>query len=49
MSHLLDTAVRKLSLARRSCYVEAFDIRSLQEVIALVNRLNREGVSLYRR
>ena len=48
-AHLLDTALRKLSLVRDSCYVEAVSIRSPQDVIALVNALNREGVTVYRR
>jgi hypothetical protein len=46
---LLDTALRKLSLVRDSCYVETTEIRSHQDVITLVNRLNREGVAVYRR
>ena len=48
-AHLLDTALRKLSLVRDSCYVETGDIRSQEDVIALVDRLNREGVTVYRR
>src|SRR6266571_3595648 len=48
-AHLLDTALRKLSMARDSCYVEGVDIRSPQDLITLVNRLNQEGVSVYRR
>ena len=48
-AHLLDTALRKLSLVRDACSVEAFDIRSPQDLVALVNRLNREGVTVYRR
>jgi uncharacterized protein (TIGR03083 family) len=48
-AHLLDTALRKLSMVRDSCFVEAVDIRSPQDLIALVNRLNREGVTVYRR
>lgn len=48
-AHLLDTALRKLSVARDSCSVLAFDIRTPQDLIALVNRLNREGVNVYRR
>ena len=48
-AHLLDTVLRKLSMARDSCYVEAATIRSPQDVIALVNRLNAEGVTVYRR
>ncbi len=48
-AHLLDTALRKLSLVRDSWHVENPDIRSPQDLIALVNRLNREGVIVYRR
>jgi uncharacterized protein (TIGR03083 family) len=48
-AHLLDTALRKLSMVRDSCCVEQFEIRSPQDVIAMVNRLNREGVTVYRR
>lgn len=48
-AHLLDTVLRKLSLVRDSCYVETNDIRTQQDVITLVNRLNREGVAVYRR
>jgi uncharacterized protein (TIGR03083 family) len=48
-AHLLDTALRKLSLVRDSCYVEPACIRSPQDVVTLVNRLNREGVTVYRR
>src|SRR5712671_2817090 len=44
-AHLLDTALRKLSLVRDSCYVEAVSIQSPQDLIALVNRLNLEGVT----
>jgi hypothetical protein len=39
-AHLLDTALRKLSIVRDSCYVEAVSVRSPQDVITLVNRLN---------
>src|SRR5258708_15050841 len=48
-AHLLDTVLRKLSVVRDSCYVEAVTIRSPQDVVALVNRLNAEGVTVYRR
>jgi uncharacterized protein (TIGR03083 family) len=48
-SHLLDTALRKLSIVRDCCYVEAIEKGSPDGVIALVNRLNREGVTVYRR
>jgi len=36
-------------MGRDKCRVESVDIRSHQELIALVNRLNREGVTVYRR
>ncbi len=48
-AHLLDTALRKLSLVRDAWQVEAVEIRSQADVVALVNRLNREGVAVYRR
>lgn len=48
-AHLLDTALRKLSIGRDRCLVERVDVRSHQDVVTLVNRLNREGVSVYRR
>lgn len=48
-AHLLDTVLRKLSLVRDSWSVEAVDIRSPQDVVTLVNRLNEEGVGVYRR
>lgn len=48
-AHLLDTALRKLSMVRDSCFVEAAIVRSSQDLIELVNRLNREGVAVYRR
>jgi uncharacterized protein (TIGR03083 family) len=48
-AHLLDTALRKLSIVRDCCYVESVNIRSPQDLITLINRLNREGVTVYRR
>src|SRR6266516_1258795 len=48
-AHLLDTALRKLSMGRDKCRVEKVSINSHEDVIALVNRLNREGVTVYRR
>jgi uncharacterized protein (TIGR03083 family) len=48
-AHLLDTVVRKLSMVRDRCYVEAVDVRSPRDLTALVNRLNQEGVTVYRR
>jgi uncharacterized protein (TIGR03083 family) len=48
-AHLLDTTLRKLSMVRDSYYVEPVVLNSAQDVITLVNRLNREGVTVYRR
>ena len=48
-AHLLDTVLRKLSLVRDHWLVENVKIRSQQDLVALVNRLNREGVAVYRR
>ena len=48
-AHLLDTPLRKLSMVRDSWYVEATEIASPQDLVTLVNRLNREGVAVYRR
>ena len=48
-AHLLDTALRKLSMVRDSHFVEAADIGSPQDLITFVNRLNQEGVTVYRR
>jgi uncharacterized protein (TIGR03083 family) len=44
-AHLLDTALRKLSLVRDSCFVEPAEA----DLVAFVNRLNLEGVTVYRR
>jgi uncharacterized protein (TIGR03083 family) len=49
VAHLLDTPLRKLSMVRDNCFVEKVEIRSAQDVVDLVNRLNREGVAVYRR
>lgn len=48
-AHLLDTALRKLSRGRDRWRAEDTVIHSHQDVIALVNRLNDEGVTVYRR
>jgi uncharacterized protein (TIGR03083 family) len=48
-AHLLDTALRKLSMGRDKCFVENAKVETHQDIIALVNRLNREGVAVYRR
>jgi uncharacterized protein (TIGR03083 family) len=48
-AHLLDTALRKLSIVRDSCYVESAEVYSRQDIVAWVNRFNQEGVIVYRR
>lgn len=48
-AHLLDTALRKLSMVRDGWTAEAVAIRTPQDVADLVNRMNREGVAVYRR
>jgi len=48
-AHLLDTALRKLSMVRDSYYVEAMNIHSSEDLVSFVNRVNREGVMVYRR
>ncbi len=48
-AHLLDTALRKLSLVRDSCHLDLVPTQSPQDLIALVYRLNLEGVTVYRR
>jgi uncharacterized protein (TIGR03083 family) len=48
-AHLLDTALRKLSRGRDKCRVDSVNVRSHQDVITLVNRLNHEGVTVNRR
>src|ERR1044072_9838801 len=48
-AHLLDTVLRKLSLVRDSWTVETVEIKSPQDVVTLVNRLNDEGVRVYSR
>ncbi len=49
VAHLLDTATRKLSLLRDGYVAEPAKITSAEDLSALVNRLNREGVRVYRR
>jgi uncharacterized protein (TIGR03083 family) len=48
-AHLLDTPLRKLSMVRDRCFVEAVEIKSHDDLVALVNRMNNEGVGVYRR
>jgi uncharacterized protein (TIGR03083 family) len=48
-AHLLDTALRGVSMARDGYSYEAPNITSNAELAAFINRLNQEGVSFYRR
>jgi len=48
-AHLLDTPLRGVSIARDGYSPEASRISSGIELAAYINRLNEEGVSLYRR
>ncbi len=48
-AHLLDTQLRKLSIARDGYASEPVVIRSSAELVAFVNRLNQEGVRFYGR
>jgi hypothetical protein len=48
-AHLLDSVLRELSLVRDRWSAEEPSIRSPQDLVALVNRLNREGVTVFRR
>ena len=48
-AHLLDTQLRKLSMARDGYVAERPDIRSPQDLAAFINRVNDEGVRMYRR
>lgn len=48
-AHLLDTQLRKLSMVRDGYVAEAPVIGSQAEFVAFVDRINREGVTVYRR
>ena len=48
-AHLLDTVLRKLSLVRDSWWVAEQGAEAPEPILDLVNRLNREGVTVYRR
>jgi uncharacterized protein (TIGR03083 family) len=48
-AHLLDTQLRKLSMARDGYAPTSAQIRSHADLVVLINRLNQEGVSMYRR
>ena len=48
-AHLLDTQLRKLSLVRDGGADATAPMPSHDELLAFINRLNREGVRMYRR
>jgi uncharacterized protein (TIGR03083 family) len=48
-AHLLDTPLRAVSIGRDGYLPEAPRINSSAELAAYINRLNQEGVNLYRR
>jgi uncharacterized protein (TIGR03083 family) len=48
-SHLLDTQLRKLSIVRDGYVYERPVITSNADLVAFINRLNHEGVTIYRR
>jgi len=48
-AHLLDTALRTLSRARDGCVVDRVELKTFEDIVVLVDRLNQEGVAVYRR
>jgi uncharacterized protein (TIGR03083 family) len=48
-AHLLDTQLRKLSIVRDGFVAEIPIIKSNADLIAFINRMNHEGVMIYRR
>src|SRR5581483_6445565 len=48
-AHLLDTQLRKLSMARDGYVSSSPVINSNDDLVAFINRLNSEGVAIYRR
>jgi uncharacterized protein (TIGR03083 family) len=48
-AHLLDTPLRGVSIGRDGYVVESPKINSSADLAAFINRLNQEGVSVYRR
>jgi len=48
-SHLLDTPLRGVSIGRDGYVAESPGITSPADLAAFINRLNQEGVSVYRR
>ncbi len=49
VAHLVDTPFRKLSMVRDHWFVESPQIQSPQDLVEFINRLNHEGVAVYRR
>lgn len=49
VAHLLDTQLRKLSMVRDRCVAENPNLGSDADLVAFVDRLNDEGVTIYRR
>jgi uncharacterized protein (TIGR03083 family) len=48
-AHLLDTPLRGVSIGRDSYLAESPEINSPADLAAFINRLNHEGVNVYRR
>ncbi len=48
-AHLLDTALRGISIGRDACVPQAPKINSPAELAAYIDRVNAEGVTVYRR
>jgi uncharacterized protein (TIGR03083 family) len=48
-AHLLDTALRGVSIGRDGYVAESPSIKSAVDLAAFINRLNAEGISVYRR
>src|SRR4030088_1430236 len=48
-AHLLDTALRGVSIARDGYVPEAPRISAPADLAAFINRLNQEGITIYRR
>ena len=48
-AHLLDTQLRKLSICRDAYAPEPPNVNSYGDLVAFINRLNHEGVTVYRR
>lgn len=48
-AHLLDTQLRALSMARDGYFADSPDSNSHADLVSFINRLNQEGVEVYRR